>query len=239
MNAVTPEDWLEITRYRLYDTWVATTGHAPDANRGTWACEIALGCRTCDEHLSLPCSLLAEANEIGLFLSTPCFTARPRSFFRFYLILLSEFVNQLRGLSHSLGLEIGKPPKLVVVWANCWAKHRLHILVQHHPEPIFADEYGEKWLEMERALPGSLYEDNRGKQRPVMLINTAWLCDEANGHEPNLELANGEAKAVIVFPPMQDFLDQTCGYFRHFIDATLKAPSVVRKLQSDHVTIRC
>ena len=163
----------------------------------------------------------------------------PDEFFRFYLILLSEFVNQLRGLSDPLGLEIGRPPKLVVVWANCWAKHRLHILAQRHPEPIFADEYAENWQAMERALPTLLYEDRCGKQRRLMVIDTAWLCDHANEHKPDLELANGEAKAVIVFPPMQDFLDQTCGYFRHFIDAALKAPTGMRKFQSDHAKIRC
>ena len=64
------ETWLEVTQAALYEHWGATTGHRPKANRSTWACEIAQGCRQCNEHLSLPCSLLAEANEVGLFLST-------------------------------------------------------------------------------------------------------------------------------------------------------------------------
>jgi hypothetical protein len=67
------EGWLEPTQQQLFDTWRSTTGHQPDASSRTWACEIANHCRTCDEHLSLPCSLLQEANEIGEYLQAPCY----------------------------------------------------------------------------------------------------------------------------------------------------------------------
>jgi len=48
----TNHQWLKDTRTRLYEHWVTTTGHRPNASYGTWACEIADGCRTCNEHLS-------------------------------------------------------------------------------------------------------------------------------------------------------------------------------------------
>ena len=238
MEGADDDNWLEKERTALYDRWVSATGHSPEANNRTWACEIAFGCRRCDEHLSLPCSLLREANEIGLFLSATCFTARGDSFLRFYLILLSEFVNQLRDLADLLGLEVGKPPKEVVVWANRWAKHRLHVLVQHHPAMIFADQYGDEWPEIERGLTSLVCEDRCGNQWPAMLIDTAWLCAAA-GKEPDLSLANGEAKAVIVVPPMRCFLDRTISYFRTFIDAALEAPDAVRAFRSEHVSLRC
>lgn len=232
------DDWVDKLRATLYERWVSTTGHSPDANNRTWACEIAFGCRHCNEHLSLPCSLLREANEIGLFLHATCFAARPDSFLRFYLILLSEFVNQLHDLANLLRLEIGKPPKEVVVWANRWAKHRLHVLVQHHPEMVFADQYGDEWPELERGLSKLVCEDRCGHQRPAMLIDTAWLC-AAVGKQPDLAAANGEAKAVIVVPPMQCFLDRTIRYFRSFIDAALKFPDAVREYRSEHAVLRC
>src|SRR5690349_23098677 len=94
-QTVIPEDWLRQTQSRLFDKWASTTNHRPGASGGTWACEIYHGCTTCQEHLSLPCSLLAEANEIGTFLSTSCFSDEPAAFLRLYLILLSEFSSQL------------------------------------------------------------------------------------------------------------------------------------------------
>jgi hypothetical protein len=67
------EGWLQKTQDRLYQHWVKTTRHRKEASHGTWACEIASRCRTCREHLSIPCSLLQEGNEIGEFLNTPCY----------------------------------------------------------------------------------------------------------------------------------------------------------------------
>ncbi len=92
--------WFEPTQRRLYDSWVCTTRHDGSATGGTWACEIASRCRTCNEHLSVPCSLLAEANEIGKFLGATCYSNDPGIFFRLYLILLDEFCAQLE--------EVGK-----------------------------------------------------------------------------------------------------------------------------------
>src|SRR5688500_12156253 len=148
----THAEWLSRTRQELYTQWVTRTGHKPGANNRTWACEIARGCRECDEHLSLPCSLLAEANEVGVFLGGSCFDQYPAAFVRLYLILLSEFVGQLADVAKQLRIDLGKPPKDVCVWANRWAKHKLHILVQHHPVMLYADRYGDRWARVSPKL---------------------------------------------------------------------------------------
>ena len=80
-QAVIPPDWLAKSSATLFEKWATTTGHRPDASHGTWACEIATGCRTCHQHLSLPCSLLMEANEIGAFLSMAVSPTTPRLLF--------------------------------------------------------------------------------------------------------------------------------------------------------------
>src|SRR3954469_9411274 len=89
-------DWLKVTRQMLLQKWVARTGHHSNARNSTWACEIAFGCRTCNEHLSIPCSLLKEANEIGHFLQLSCYDQRCESFVRHYFILLFEFCQELK-----------------------------------------------------------------------------------------------------------------------------------------------
>jgi len=231
--------WFEPTKKALYDYWVQTTHHTPDSSYGTWACEIAQGCRTCNEHLSLPCSLLKEANQIASFLNLVCFSDDPEVFFKFYLILLSEFVGQLHDVAGLLDLRIGKPPKEICLWANRWAKHRLHMLVQHHPVQVFADQFGDEWPGIRPRLATSLAEDRCGRKLPVMIVDSQWLSDFADGKRPDLALANGQARALIVVPPLKDFLIKTCDYFRCFIDAALKAPERVRQFQSPHFAVNC
>ncbi len=136
------KDWLLQTQRALFAKWSSTTGHRPGASGQTWACEIAHGCRICNEHLSLPCSLLSEANEIGAFLAGAGYSEDPAMFFRLYLMILSEFVAQLEGAGHLMKLGLDKKPRLVSLWANRWGKHRLQILLQHHPLMAFADTYG-------------------------------------------------------------------------------------------------
>lgn len=227
--------WLEAARKRLYEAWVGTTGHHPRASNNTWACEIASGCRTCDEHLSVPCSLLREANEIGHFLNTTCFTSTPWSFLRLYLILLSEFNQQLNDLAGMLKIRIGKPPKLVAVWANRWAKHRLNILVLHHPTILFADEYEQSWTQLEAELFRSVFECRDGTKIPVEIIDTKWLERPQGGMKaPDLTAANAGNKAIVVVPPLDVFLAETIEYFRNFVDAALQNRSVVRHFEARH-----
>ena len=122
------EGWLDLTQASLFESWHKRTGHKPSATNATWACEIARSCRTCNEHLSLPCSLLAEANEIGCFLEQSSYSEEPATFLRLLLILLSEFTGQLRDVGGMLKLQTSKPPKLLSVWGNNWAKHRLSLI---------------------------------------------------------------------------------------------------------------
>jgi hypothetical protein len=224
--------WLEETRRELFEHWTSTTGHRAGATARTWACEIALGCRTCNEHLSLPCSLLREANEIGVFLQESSFTKDKWMFLRLYLILLSEFADQLQDISGLLELRLAKPPSLTSLWANNWAKHRLKFLVQHHPDLILADEY-EDWSEMGKELPVLLYPCANGIELPTHIIDTNWLRSvKTDGKRPDLAMANGVHKAVIVVPPLRDFLVEVISYYRAFVDAAKVARVAVRLFES-------
>ena len=152
---------------KLFEKWSSTTGASTQTVNGTWACEIAHGCRTCREHLSLPCSLLAEANEIGSFLNSTCFCEKPATFLRLYLLILSEFGSQLEQAAKLMDLGLSKKPRDVALWANRWAKHRLQILLQHHPLMAFADQYGDAWPEAERRFRTEPRLDDCGNSQPV------------------------------------------------------------------------
>lgn len=227
------ENWLEVARSALYERWVSETGHEPGACDGTWACRIATGCRTCDEHLSLPCSLLAEANEIGVILSVSCYTDNPTTFYRLYLIVLSEFVAQIEAIAKLMKLNITKRPDDLRLWANKWAKHKLMFLLQHHPAHVFADQYGDRWPEIEHDLRTQPLVDQCDNSRPVRLIDSKWLRESGNA-DPN-----GPGAAVILFPPMMPFLDATIAYFSKFIDLCLADPDRIRQFESSHYVRAC
>ena len=222
------DDWLERIQPVLFERWLTKTRHKRKASRGTWACEIATGCRTCSEHLSVPCSLLTEANEIARLLESSCYTDEPTTFFRLYLIVLSEFVSQLHDLSVLMGLNVGKPPREVKIWANRWAKHRLEFMVLHHPAIVFSDRYGGD----ESRLRGELMSGpcvDRGREVPFRLVGAETL---ANKTQVNLVAANSGIRTVVVVPPLSSFLDATMTYFRRFVDTALANSEAVKIFES-------
>jgi hypothetical protein len=236
-TTVIPEDWLRQTSHKLFEKWTTTTGHRPESNYGTWACEIANGCRTCHEHLSVPCSLLAEANEIGAFLSVPCFSDDPATFLRLYLIILSEFGSQLEQTAKLMDLKVGKKPRDVALWANRWAKHRLQILIQHHPLMAFADQYGDSWTEAERRFRIEPLVDRCGNAQPVRIIDTPWL-ERTHGSRMDPE-ANRPGRAIVLVPPLMGFLDETIAYFRGFVDACRGDVDKIRRFESSSFIRGC
>ncbi|HWE37519.1 MAG TPA: hypothetical protein VG406_13200 [Isosphaeraceae bacterium] len=236
-TTVIPDDWPQQTSGKLFEKWATTTGHRPEAGYGTWACEIATGCRTCREHLSLPCSLLAEANEIGAFLSSTCFCEEPATYLRLYLIILSEFGSQLDQAAKLMSLGLGKKPRLVALWANRWAKHRLQILLQHHPLMAFADQYGDEWPEAERRFHSEPLYDACGNSQPVRIIDTHWL-EHVHGGSMNPD-ANGPGRAIVLVPPLMGFLDEVIEYFRSFVDACLRDPGKIRRFESSSYLRGC
>ena len=181
---------------------------------------------------------MSEANEIAAFLGVTCFTGDPAIFLRLYLIVLSEFVGQLDQAAKLMGLGLRKKPKHVCMWANRWAKHRLQILLQHHPAMAFADQYGGRWVEAERRLRSEPIEDGCGHRMSTRIIDTGWL--ERN-HENCLSVAeaNGPGQALIVVPPLQAFLDETMAYFREFVNKCLEDPGRIRRFESAHFVRSC
>lgn len=232
-----PKDWLDSVREVLFQRWSGTTKHRPGAGGNTWACEIYHGCATCDEHLSLPCSLLAEANEIGAFLNTTCYSEDPSTFFRMYLFLLSEFTAQLFDIQKLLSLGIGKKPTLISIWANHWAKHRLQILLQHHPLIVFADSHGENWCTVETRIRSEQFIDKCGNKHSTVIIDNEWLSE--NNDKTLRSEANGPGKPIVVIPPMMEFLEEAIGYFRKFVDACVKDSDKIRRFESSSYQIGC
>lgn len=236
-TTVIPDDWLQQNARKLFERWASTTGHRPEAGNGTWACEIADGCRTGREHLSLPCSLLAEANEIGGFLSSTCFCEEPATFLRLYLIILSEFGSQLEQTAKLMNLGLSKKPRDVALWANRWAQHRLQILLQHHPLMAFTDQYGDAWPEAERRFRTELLFDPCGNSQPVRIIDTRWL-EQSHGSRMDPD-ANGTGRGIVLVPPLMGFLDEVIDYFRSFVDACLRDTGKIRRFESSSYVRGC
>ena len=93
-----------------------------------------------------------------------------------------------------------------------FAKHRLCILIQHHPFVIAADTYGEAWPPFEQSLQiGGLHGSVRSQRRSI--IDQKWF----NGQrKKDTAGANSVRQAFIVLPPlMGEFLSATMTYFRH------------------------
>lgn len=229
-------DWFISTRLLLLNTWTNTTRHGIKMPTNGWACEIGYGCRTCTDHLSIPCSLATEAHEIALLLNKPWEDHEFSVFFRFYLVALSEFVRNLESVAKLVGLRMPSAPDNVCSWCNNFAKHRLCILIQHHPGMIIADAYGVEWLEFKKRLPSAVFTDKCGNNRPLQIIDQKWF----NGHRAaDTAAANGEPQAVIVVPPLMEFLQSTMTYFRTLVDACQKEPELVKHFESEHYAARC
>lgn len=229
-------DWFTKTRLHLFETWTKTTRHGLKGPTNGWACEIGFGCRTCTDHLSIPCSLATEAHEIAVLLNKEWSEDEFPVFFRFYLVALSEFVRNLESVGKMLGLRIPGPPGNVCSWCNNFAKHRLCILIQHHPGIIVADAYGADWPEFEKKLSKAVFRDKCENERPIQIIDQKWFSGERS---KDVLGANGEAQAMIVVPPLMDFLQSTMTYFRTLVDACKKEPELVKQFESEHYAARC
>lgn len=229
--------WFDLLIISLRDKW-AKTGHTGTGIRRSsrWACEIFNKCSTCNEHVSIACSLANEADNIGLFLNKSWAKDEFSLFSQLYLIMLCEFVRNLQKVSDSIGVTAPNPPKRVLVWGNHFAKHRLHILVQHHPAWIVADAYGDEWSAFEKQIPSCGLVDRCGERHDIEAIDYDWL---AKLDRRKLGDANGQRHAVFVIPPLSGFLDHTMKYFRAFVDVCLKNENLLRQFESEHYTASC
>jgi hypothetical protein len=170
------DGWFESLIAKLRGKW-AKTGHTGKRPSSRWACEIFNKCSTCNEHVSIACSLSGEANNIGLFLGKSWDAAEFSLFSQLYLIMLCEFIRNLEGISKTIEVDLPSPPKRVLIWGNSFAKHRLHILVQHHPAWIVADAYGDDWLAFKRQIPSSCLVDRCGVRHQIEPIDYDWLAN--------------------------------------------------------------
>jgi hypothetical protein len=224
--------WLRVVREKTAELWASQTGHLPGVNRGNWASELMRACADTQGHLSLPCSLREQADYIGVFLMSPSFDNSPVLFLKLYTMLLGEFNGQLQDVSRLMKFDIGKPPRLTSVWANCWAKHALSILVQHHPRYVFADELGTDWAVYNHDHSKLVMTDPSGKQYQPPIIDTEWLCSNSQCTDP--QSANFSKPPVVVVPPLATFIQECMQYYRKLIDGALEDPCRIRMFEGPH-----
>jgi hypothetical protein len=230
-------DWFNKARRNLFETWRDRTGHDAQCSPQRWACEIARRCERSGQHLSIPCSVGLDADEIGLFLKPNGYADDPIIFLRLYLMMLYEFTDALRKVNQQLELKLPERPKNLVIWSNQFAKHRAHLHFQHHPAYAFADCYGPAWKGFYAVAHTKHFIDGCGNRRPLAIIDQAWLCDEERKRDESI--TNGLPQALILVPPLAEFLASTMDYFRMFVDACLRQPDAVRQFESLHFHHEC
>ena len=221
--------WLRVVRERLANQWAAQTGHLPGCNAPSLACSLTKACPETSGHLSLPCSLQEQANHIGILLISPSFDGAPNLFLKLYVMILGEFNAQLSDLSDLMKLGLPKPPRQVALWANCWAKHSLKVLVQHHPRFVFADEAGPDWAYYKQDKKSLQCVARDGTKSSPQIIDTDWFC---NNERCDLSKINASNPPVIVVPPLSEFLSGTSDYFQQFISKVLVDPCVIRQFET-------
>ncbi|GEM_PF-6390648 len=232
LTSIRQTPWLRVTRERLAESWALQTGHLPGVGRQRWALELKDACQLVTGHLSLPCSIARQADQIGIFLVSPSFDGVPELFLKIYVMLLGEFCGQLRDVAGLMRVDLPKPPKLTSVWTNCWAKHALKILVQHHPTFVFADDLGPDWAKYDRSVPTLKCEDPNGTRVNPQIIDTEWMCQ--GDRCADISFANDGGPPVIVVPPLAEFLSETMHYFRAFLNAALVDPCRVQMFETRH-----
>jgi hypothetical protein len=190
------------------------------------------GCADTRGHLSLPCSLRDQANQLGHFLLAPSFDTAPVLFLRLFTTLLGEFNGILRDVAALMEFAIGNTPRTTTIWADCWSKHALAMLVQHHPRYLFADEMGTDWAIYLRDPTKLTLTASDGECGTAEVIDTNWLCE--NGTCADLSKANFSRPVVVIVPPLADLLQETVAYYGLLVDKALGDPCRIRKFEGQH-----
>lgn len=226
--------WIRPIRERLAEQWCLVTNHpGVKVNEGDWASSINNAFPDIKGHMSLPCSIRGQADEIGFFLMSDGMDDHPQLFLKMYLFLLAEFCGQLQDMAGLLGFKVRADCKLSKMWNNRWSKHNLSILLQHHPQIIFADELGADWHHATTDLTSIFFTGPAGKRRDITRIDTEWL---SKSQKPDLSKPPlGETGAVVLVPPLRDFLCETMDFFCSFLVTAVEHPSSLLKLANpDH-----
>lgn len=223
-NLLLPEDatWFPGVRTSLHNEWQAKTKiRSPDGEWDTLACNLHHAVPKQGGHLSIACSLNDETDQLVKVLQSTCYDDDPVLFFRVFLFLIDEFSARLEECYPLLGhVPATKQPELISVWTNRYAKHRTAILIQHHALHVFLDD-----PRGQRVVPVLL------QQPHVMVIDTDWL--KAHQKPEPLD-AKAPRHAVVIIPPLSEFLNLTIGYYRAFWQFACSVPKALDQFQSPH-----
>jgi hypothetical protein len=218
-DVILPGDlaWLRDTRTDLHNTWRTKGRYVAKDGRN-----LPLSCRLADAanpnlqgHLSLPCSVGQDADEIEAFLGSVAYDGYPVAFLRFYLFLLDEFGRALDDAYHRIDANKSLPGTLteLSVWTNNYAKHRVDFLVQHHPKYLFLDNPKAAALVPKLPCPDILVIDLR---------------------KPHEVVAHRYPHAVLMVPKLRAFLDPLLRYYAKFVEHAEQEVANLQKFHSPH-----
>jgi hypothetical protein len=230
-------DWFNKTRQQLFESWRARTGHDAQCDPRRWACEISSRCQRGGQHLSIPCSVGLDADELALLLKPGGYADHPVIYIRLYLMMLYEFTDTLHTLGKRLKFDLPDRPDRLKIWANCFAKHRALFQLQHHPGYAFADMYGPAAKQFFAVVHAKHFIDGCNNRRPLSIIDYRWFRNEERKQDG--AVTNGPAQAIILVPPLEDFLSMTMDYFRKFVDACLRNQQSIQEYESMHFRSEC
>jgi len=181
--------------------------------------------------------MLQEANEVGLFLGSTCFNDNPVAFFRLYAFLLDELTERMHSTAQKvLRKPFSKQPKSISIWGNVWAKHRLKILLQHHPFIVFLDRVGDDEEQCRRQLEREQVQDRCGNIHPVRVLDQDSL-GQLQGTD--WELDSRDASLVVVVPPLTTLLIDAVDYFKKFVSLCKENGDALIALESDRFVTGC
>jgi len=218
--SVMQTEWFPPSRAALAQLWHSRTTMTRDGSTQQIVCSLLdVACNT-SGHLSLPCAIADEADQIQAFLNSHCFDDRPQLFFRLLLILLDEFTECLCKATVLCGAKKKslKQPDLLSIWTNHYAKHRQAIIIQHHAEHYFTED-----------LTACLRLSPLGMK--ILPIDTEWLKKNPSA---NLEDANADKRAVIVVPKLSEFVAVAIDLYVEFVNFCKSNPAALERFHSLH-----
>lgn len=218
----------------LHSLWKIKTGHDV-GSQSTLACQIFHGCSRWNEHLGFACSLSQAGNEIAHFLKNGNQMLDEVMFAKLLIIQLDELVDSMKTISSIAGLPKLSAPKELSCWANLWAKHRVLVMLQHHPFEVLSDLANAEFFELISkgdTVPVEDARTNKSLHYRVVTSENIHLLNARTGDYAWVE-AETWVPVMLVIPPLSRLLEQACVAYANFVQNCLSHPDKVRAFKVD------
>jgi|GEM_PF-4893613 len=206
----------------LFQHWKRLTGHYPGSGQ-TLACKIYHACGYPSEHVGFACSLSRSGNEISHFMRSGPSMLDEIMFAKLLILLLDEFVDGMRRICAKARLPVPKSPRNLSMWANIWAKHRVHLLLQHHPIEELVDLAHNDVIQMLNERQYIDLHSEKGDSTSCMVIDSKNLdlLQERSNASSMLKSENWTPWIVLV-PSLIGFLDEAYIVYKDFVDTCVQ-----------------